>query len=510
MFRINKEILKSYILLIFIIGSFVQVKILWDLKDQGLPFKFLSAFVFKNGQNVPTIELKDNFSRPYRIIVSEGYGESHWVLTEDHDEKSDYQKLWNELKLYLNDIFDIRQSIKPVTQDELYKQWDKLIQSKIIIFEYRANIKLNLLSYMIRNKNIAVDEPVGVYKIAISPWEDINEKSNTLYILDGNTKENARLYKFTLPISEVNKLSKQNYDETMKRLKKLTNEGMLRSYSIFKESNPRKDSSFPIPISDDIPIVNYGDKYESFYSIHSYVPKVFEVNKGQEANEIAEFVLGSEKYSYQPSEDISGNIVFMNLNSIYKINKKGLLEYKYTSENLETEKGSEVSAFENAIAFISKANLLQGETEIHLSSIKYDEKDRYRFTFDYQVADIPVFVNFKLDTNETGTADNRINNAITIEANSKRVLSCKWLLRDFSKSREPRKSYSVFFVDLWDGLAADQELFNSLKTKGVMVKDISVSYEVTSETEDYHKIEPSWLITTEDNRYFPVRMKAKK
>ena len=490
----------------------MQVGILWDFINHGLPFNFLSAFLPKDDIGAITeAELKENSFKPYRIIVSEGYDESHWLLSEEKKEGSDYSLLLGELKSYLMDIGNAKTIGKPVLLEDTEKQWDRVIQGKVFIFEYKTNIKLSLLSQFLTGVGYTGDESMGAYRIVISPWEDINEHTNTVYILDEESG-NKKLFKYSIPMVSK-KFIRSDYEEIIKKLNKSTTENTVRSYSIFKEVNPGESSQFLFPVRKDIPVVMYGGKYEVFPNINSNVPKAFESKKEYTVEELkskAEIILGSERHNYDLSEDIYGNIVFKNLNSMYRIYEDGILEYRYLSEFTEFDKGNETTAFEKAMEFIIKAKLLPQDAEIYLSSIQYDLKDRYRITFDYRMGDLPVFYNYNLKGKDISYPGSVINNAITIEVNSKRVLNCWWMIRSFDAIKDGKKQYNILFSEFMD-LALSKEYYASLKNDPEFsIKDIDIRYEITNTTENGQRVEPSWIITTEKGKYYPIPMKAKK
>lgn len=513
MFRINKERVKTYLLIILVVGSLAQLGILWDFVNHRLPFNFLSSFFPKNSQTVAISadKLKEDSFKPFRIIVSEGYDESHWILAEGKNDESDYSLLLNELKSYLKDIANTKASGKPILVEDAEKQWDKVIQSKVFIYEYKTNIKLSLLTQFLAGVGYYGDDSIDTYKIALSPWEDINEHTNTVYILDEETGT-KKLYKYSIPMASK-KLARSNYDDIIKKLNKASEGNTIRNFSIFKEVNPGENSRFLFPVRKDIPVAVLGSKFEAYPSLNSNIPQGFEKKKEYTIEELksrADIILGSERHNYDLSEDIYGNIVFKNLNSMYRIYGDGILEYKYLSDVPESDKGNEITAFEKAIEFIIKAKLLPQSAEIYLSGIQYDLKDRYRITFDYKIGELPVFYNYKLDGKDISYPGSLINNAITVEVNSKRVLNCWWMLRSFDILKDGKKQYDILFSDFMD-LALSKEYYAGLKSSPEFsIKDIDISYEVANSTGNVQKLDPSWVITTEKGKHYSVPMKAKK
>ena len=105
------------------------------------------------------------------------------------------------------------------------------------------------------------------------------------------------------------------------------------------------------------------------------------------------------------------------------------MEYKYLSQYDRADKGSEIEALERAIEFIADLADLVKEADIYLSGINSDKDGYYTFTFDYKVNQNPVsFLDYPVNTGQEGF----VNNAITINANRKKVLSCYWIIKEFS------------------------------------------------------------------------------
>lgn len=510
MFRPNKERLKSVLLIILIFGSFAQVGILWSLKNHGLPIRFLTAFLPKFASTVSTTssELKQSSFKPYRIIVSEGFDESHWVLQPDSssgDNGGNYNKLWNELKLYLGMLADGSGTAKGVFSEDSQTQWERVIHSRAVIFEYRTMLKSNLLSYFIRNAPFLADGPTGIYKVAILPWEDINEGTFNLYFLDDDSKNGAKVYKYSLQPAGK-RMNKSEYEALFEELRKMTVDKALRSYSTFGELFPAGTKYF-FPVRRDILLVKYGPKGENLQTIAARIPEGLDTTTASPA-QIGELLLGDERHGYDMSEDIYGNMVFKNVNSMYKLYEDGVMEYRYFSEYTEAEKGNEVAAFENAVEFIRKARLLPQGAEIFLSDFRGEGANSYQITFDYRIGGIPVSFDYDLQGRDNSNPGAGLKGAITIEANSRRVLKCWWILRSFEISREGKKPYNVLFSDFMD-LAFSKENYADLKNdKTFGIKDIGICYRISRETleeatEDGEvhgkgvRIPPSWIIFSE-------------
>ncbi len=136
------------------------------------------------------------------------------------------------------------------------------------------------------------------------------------------------------------------------------------------------------------------------------------------------------------------------------------------------------------------------------TGVKDNYEGYYTFTFDYKVNQRYVcFYNYPV-----GSGDGQfVNNAITISVNKKKVLSCYWILKEFSigsNSLEIR----TYPYDILDDVFKKYEYLNF---SNFSVKDVSMSYEMKYSTVDKN-LRPVWLIESIDNKYYVVEMKEKK
>ena len=261
----KQEFLKSIILSILVLASLLQVGILWGYQSHGLPFNFLSAFFSTMGANslVDIDKAKGEYFLPYQVIVSEGFDASHWIVARKTDT---YNKLWNEAKSYLKDILGSKTEIVPT--DEL---WGDIVTKKAVIFEFKANIKLNLMDFFLDIPNATSNFPSGITKIAILPWDDINDNVNTIYILD-----DSKVYKCNTPIRD-GQMKKDDYKAI---IDKLTQDSSQRSYSVIKELIPDGKKAL-YPIREDILIANETSNiFENYHNISFSTSENLSLSKG--------------------------------------------------------------------------------------------------------------------------------------------------------------------------------------------------------------------------------------
>lgn len=495
----NKRKIKSFVLILLICTSLIQVGILWDYQGHGLPFNFLSALAgMASGNNSGTIDrLKQDVIKPYRIIVSGGLDEPHWVLNKGTDTQNDYNKLWSEGSYYLQSILTSEnvQSVSTISAKDSVEEWGKLVAKKGIVYEFKAAMKPRLLAYLLNLQNTPASEAGPVLKMLVSPWDDINYNNFTVYLYDGNSK----LQKYFITLRTGN-LSREKYDELLKKLYQQTENSDLRSYTIMKSTQ----GTFAYPARQDIPIINDGSKFEAYQSINCSIPEGLIPKNGQKSSEIEkkfDLILGSEKDSYDITTDGSTAVTVKNLNNIYRFYSDGVMAYTNLSSATYSERLDEGRAYKNAMEFIEKMRLLPGNADLYLSGVQED-KDKIRLTFDYKINGVPLVVNYSMQ----GREKTLLKNAITIEADSKRVLSCWWILRNFEPSKE-KKQYNINFVDLMDTTFKEYPQLKNDKT--FSLKDTAIGYEIKNDTKNA-KLEPSWFVYAESNESYAVKVTPKK
>lgn len=490
-----REKIKSFILVILILGSFIQVGILWDYNGHGLPINFLYSFASRSVHSSEKAlkERRAEVISPYRIMVSAGLEEPHWILNSGTEFQNEYEKLWTEAQYYLKSILNSENIINESSMH--YREWDELSAKKGVFFEFKSAFKPGAFAYFLDIAGSQGGDLESIQKILISPWDDINYNFFSVYISDGSSK----LKKYIIQAKTSN-LKKSYYDELLLKLGQKSESGSVRSYSIIKDTK----NTVLYPARKDIPIIIEGGKFEYFSSLNWAVPENLLAKNGQKFGEIEkkfDSILGSEKDTYDISGEINGSVTVKNLNNIYRFYPDGVMQYKNLSNSADNEKLVEGRAYKNALEFIEKMKLLPANADLYLSSVE-EEKDRLRITFDYKIGGLPLLVNYNMEAREK----TNLRNAITIEVNNKRVISCWWVLRNFEWSKE-KKEYNVNFVDLMDKTFKDYaELKND---KNFTLKDSFVGYEA-SNGDKYMKLEPVWFVVTENGDSYPVKMVSKK
>ena len=480
MYRINKERLKTCILLVLLATSLVQVGILWDYQNHGFPINFFMSVI--NVIKGPASGAYDadmaseEFFKPFRIVVSGG-GKSHWLIDRRNEL---YGELWNEAKTCLRSIMaSPRKSYEICNGD-----WGDIAVKKGAAFEFKTSVRAALLRWFLELPESGPDEPSGIRKMKLVPGYS-NEARGQVYILDGNT-----IYRYDAEIGGGKNGSANAVEYAIAKLEQ-DKRNDIKAYSVFREVNPWGK----INISQDALCVMGGTKYRQFRSVNYSVPE-----KASNFDHMAGVIFrGNEKDSYNLYRDANDTIAFINPGGMYRIYAGGLMEYKYMAGSASADKGAVSAAFDKAARFIGRiAKQLPQGADIYISSIT-EEKDFYRFSFDYIVEGLPVYFNFKAPS-RGGEPAAAVRHAITVEADGKRVLGCRWMLKKFEQGGTVG-SYNVNLVDILD-------LSAKYNRNEDFVKDMGVAYVV--EADDGREIEPVWVLELAESGIDFVRMPRKR
>lgn len=491
--RVKWERFKFYTLVALILASMAQVGILLNYQYHGFPNYFFGGLL-KDKKSLDAPLARDDYFYPDRIIVSEGEDGSHWVIDK---ENSYHTNLFNDVKLYLVDILRMERikSRQVMTLDQ--KAIEDLAGKYSISFEFEADISKELAAFFLNIKDISNNEISSIKKIIILPSADANSNC-TIEIID---ELNKKIYEYVMPFQETG-IEEEYYNKLIEDFSKNDN---LIDYALIKETQLPGDR---LKFGSDILFVA-SNKYSTYNTIDCNPPQEFEIKNTdnsdkllQELMDLADTVLVDQKSIYIPSVDVYGTAVFKNIDSTYKVHKDGLLEYSYFSPSKEeTEKGGIVDSYIRTLKFMSnKIKLVDRKgAEIFLSGME-EQKDGYgyKFTFDYRVAGLPVLMAYQDNDKE----ENPLKNAIEIVATGNRVLSCRWIFKDFVI--KGKNKYSLNIEDLLDNLYDEWT-----DKKGSMdIKNIEVCYKITGDK--YIDIKPVWkLETVGTGDPYTVTMKTK-
>ncbi|MCX7924093.1 MAG: hypothetical protein N3B21_19100 [Clostridia bacterium] len=490
------ERFKFSLLIILIMTSLIQVGILWSYQNHGLPTYFLSAFFQStNKSDYRDIDkIKLNYFKPYRIIVSAGwYDDSHWLISMNN---GIYNQVWDEAKeFYIKHILSSKPT-KVMEYDEI--KWGGLVARSPFVFEFKTNIKSEAIKWFLNSQYSSDGGPIGIHKIAVTFSDQDYNYSDTAYVYDGN-----KVYAYIISNNSGLILNSAGHE---KLVADLSQDAGLTNYSITKEFFPGKEPAY---LAKDMLVVLKGPKYREIPSISSSIPDIGikESYNFSDFEEIAQNVLGNQKDSYDPDEGKYNTVIFKKMSSLYRIFSDGLMEYKHQGVLQDVGKGSVNEALGKAIEFIDEKRELVSGVNISLSGIS-ESTNTFTFTFDYSmsfdksIGDIPIaFYNYGPDG-----AEKVLNNAITIEANSKKVVKCGWIIKKFERNKEAY-SYNVNFEDAVDNTFKS---YTDIKNSNdFLISDIGISYVIKSSNVKKQVLEPELIVSAKDKNY-PVKMNSKK
>ena len=478
LFRIYSERLKFYILILLITTSLVQLGILWSYQNQGLPFNFMNLFNTKETKVSNSKQLQDFFS-PFKVVISEGPDYTKLILNKND---SNYSVLWEDAKKYLSRAF----KMKPADTYDL-SEWYGLIDSKVIVLDFYTNIKLNLLKDFISIPELNSESPTGIYKMIISPWEDITNynKSISIYINDG-----IKIYKYDLLYNSTefsDYLSK--YEDI---ITELNNNSDTVHYYYLKSRLGKSLRGF----SEDTTLA-FRDWNMSYDSLRYSLPYGIGSKGTEDTNKIAAKILGPENDNYERSVDSNKTIEFKTLNNVYRVYSDGFMTYNYLPAQMYADKGELGEAFKNALEFVSGIETFSENKNLNLFLSGYEEGDKfYRFKFDYMVNDktndVPIYMEYIDKDDSYGPLV--LNHAIIVTANSKNVLNCKATLKTFEFTGEAKQ------FGIGPGDATYIRDVKLLENDTIIEKNVSISYMMDSK-ESSSKLKMAWVIKDGDNYY---------
>lgn len=437
--HINKERIKSILLIALLVLSLIQVGILLSYQSHRFPISFLAG-IFGNSQ----VQVSDEMTReelfiPYRLVIANGEN-SHW--TPDRRDQI-YKSLWDEAKTYLVEI--VKGSISPSSDNQ--ENWGDITSKRGYVFEFKIGILPDLLKWFLGNSSSTVDIP-AVYKIMIIP-DNSNASLNTIYIYEMNGK----VYKYL----SWDSTREKSFTEILSVFEE-DNQSTYREYTTMHDNNFESKMN----VEPDVLYVVTHPVFWTYNTISCSIP-----GSVKNMDELADTMLGNEKERYEQYNYNDGTIKFSTSANLYEIYPDGILEYKYLSEVDSSVRENVGAALLKAYGFVKKVvSITNKKVDIYLSEIELLQTESYRFSFDYMINGRPVHINSI--SGDSGVTT--LKNAITIKANSKRVLNCQIFIRNFVVSGE--NSYNDRFIDIMSN--------SDINYKQVQIKDLGVAYVINT------------------------------
>ncbi len=458
-----KERLKTICIIILLIVGISQVGILWSYQNRGNPTGFIyGLFGLEHAARINNEILREKLFLPDRLVLSDGSG-SYWVVSDD---ESRYTTLWNEARQGLYQIIS-----GDIELTKAGGSWGDAISKRGILIDFGYAMDTELLSWFLGVVN-PMHELSDIRKVMIN--RDITDESMSIFYIycsDGTVYSSRRIrYEAAVKLEEsIVAVSKVN-----------------RGYTSLKGGGIAKENDEPDVLYAVAP------KYWRYNSFSMAPPVEFENDE-----ELADILLGTEKDRYNRSR-IRGNILQFNYgDNVYRYYEDGYMTYRYLEAADTSGKGRAEKALLHSYQFIAQIyNQFESPADIVLTLVEKLPGGIYRFGFDYKVSGITVKVD--IESKESGglkdDPGSRLEHAIEIQADTKRVLKCDWLLKGFERS----------------GGGNFDDRFNYLLEKsGISFRDLSIQdiypcYFVDSPSA--RQLSPSLFIKTRNQGNISVEM----
>ncbi len=474
MMALKKENLKTFLLLLLILTSLLQIGIHWYQQAQGFPFRFIEEIFNSSGDEFPSMDvdsIKHRYFRPETIIVSVSSKASLWKL-EQNDPF--FISIWKDIKdNYLPTIIKEKPT-KIIPKD----QWSAIISGRCIRIDFAAKW-LNDIIFWLEDVKKPRDFKSfnGVRSIAILPQSDVNETVNTVFVYDED-----QVYQYQINLKE-DYLPKAFYSGLADEL----NSRNIPRLSVLSANTTYKSG-------EDILVYLDRGIGKAYSSLAAQIPSAIKLNEANIKNDsIQDHILLNQKESLMAKHDEKfTEALFTDTDNLYTLNKDGILQYRYLPM-VDKEAGAASDAFKQALSFIElRRRSLLGDVELVLTYIERNEH-YYEMQFEYQLNGVPVYY--------TGAdSESKISPPLIIKANSKRVLECQWVIRFFQSTAETDQ-YSLYFTDLVEKqiLSLYPEIINR---ENIYFERIKAGYFFGLKDQGDLPQRPHWIISTESKDYF--------
>jgi hypothetical protein len=464
MSRALKERIKNIIILILVVAGILQVGILVGYQSQWTPTNFIRGLLNPPLQiSISDVEARERLFTPNRLILSNG--EKLCVINKADEI---YENLWVKVQGELQSIVKGAVSVKSYSEI-----WDSLVVKKGIIIDFGYPIKPELLKWFLGEPKMNMDIP-DILKILINP-DIVDPNTGVIYICDSNGK----VYESDTVIFGTG----LNLDE---EYVSVSGSGKYRLYNTFRSANIDTAQDAP----GDILFVNSSPRYWTYYEYSCRIPA-----RAMKSYEFAMIVLGNEKDRYNVSKSKTDDMIQYEYNSIYRFYSDGCLTYQNPDTVDSSGKEGMSSALLNTYKFINRINQLSDSAaDIVLTDIETDKTRQgvYDISFDYYLKGMPV--RFGSDV-RVGNGDKLVH-AVNIQADSKKVLKCEWLLRDFTQSG--KNNYNDRFIDL---MSLTKHSFDEKKLN---INDVLTGYFIESTRNE--QLAPKMLIELKDKSTVQIEM----
>jgi len=451
MSRELKERLKTVLIIILIISGLLQVGILWSYQNQGTPFSFLSTLFSKDIQ-VSNEAIREKLFVPDKLVISNGEND-YWIIQDGHDH---YSKFFNEVIAGLSKI--ATGNLELHASDE---KWEDIVTRRGIIVDFGFTLEPDLLGWFLGTGSPVQDIP-RFSKIVVRK-DIVREDTGTFYIRgDDGTVYSTGQVRYDKAASLQNVINKLDAGSKNK----------YRKFKTLSGSKLTKPGDEP-----DVLYVVSSPRYWNYRVLSANLP-----DAADDEEMLANAILGEEEGRYNKYTYNDDMIQYTYGSNIYRYYSDGYLTYRYLgSADTSGIKASE--ALMNAFKFIARVNELKGsETDIVLSSVEKKAGGVYEFGFDYRAFGFTV----KTEYETKDSSGRKLEHAIRIIADNRRVLECDWLIRSFKTERT--RNYNDRLLEL---LTKENILWHSIN-----ITKIDTGYYIRSSKDEI--LEPALIITARE------------
>lgn len=455
MSREIKERIKTILIYILILTGILQVGILWSYQNQGAPISFLER-LFSNDIQISNAAVREALFVPDRIVVSDGeYSSSHWIITQKDEF---YNGFWNEARAGLMKIADGKVRLTASAE-----AWDDIVEKQGFLVDFRYTLEPELLGWFLGTGDPPRDMPA--FRKVMIKRDIINNNIGTfcIYGTDGLVYTSSPI-RYEYAVNLTNAINKLYNDDSMSS----------RRYYSLAGSNIQKE--------DDEPDVLYSAVSPRYwpYPVLSADPPDITVMK----DSLDDIILGSDAGRYNKFMYNENIIQFTYGSNIYRYYTDGYLKYRFLGSAEQKSGTKAADALLHAYQFVARIEeIYDSEAELKLTDVRKRAGGIYEFGFDYRIGGMPVrtYVEMK-DGN-----GNILRHAVTILADSNRVLECDWFIRNFRQTGAGM--YNDRMLEL---LGKEKMLFEDIK-----IRRIDIGFYIGKKQKG--AIEPALVIETKDN-----------
>lgn len=481
------EKFRAFLLILLIGVCIIQVGILWSSQSGSFPFLSSIFSDSKTTSQASIEELKGEFMLPYKVVLSKGYDDDHLIIPNGSGE---YYTLWNGAQEYLKAALRDKPARIESFSDE---KWGIIVANNPYYFEFKADVNIDIVKWVLNIKN-SVDSLVGLNKLVIHPDDPENGYADTVYVRDNNN-----IYTYIVSGYDGSALENEEFETVYKSHEnkfKIKNY-KIKNYKIAIETGSR--SLLPKDM-----IAPFTSNSEEEYTNITGIP--FDglqrpISSLAEYDAIQLELLGEIRNDYYPDEDVYGSVVFKKSDSVYRLYKNSVIEYKYTGNQGAAERTRLLDAYQKAVGFIMEIKTrsrYMDNINLYLSSVK-EGSNSFIFKFDYSIADgeghgdVPLLLkDFKLPNSEQS-----LDSAITIEATSKRVVQCRWV----ALKLEVHKNFNEYDWNFPELVDRTYNSNNDLSKANLPIRDYGIYYVLTPQEINNTLITPSFVLFNNTGGY---------